>query len=406
MNNDPDIENIQYIKDNIEKNSKICFTYWQKYIDKKKLLLLTKITNIQNIDNTMSNSMSNTLDNSPEHKVFINILKSIIKCKLFNISNIIFMLLKFLESSYIESAIICNTIDVYNKDIMYNNINVNNYYFIDNNLNPDVENTLEKDIDTQYEFVNQLDIYINTIQTILSLLIDLVVYIEISLNLHCILIVNCLQQISNLNTQNTQNTSIYNSSIFNYYKSLNNNISKNIKPSTVILLFLKIIRKLGIFELDRKIKDILVIIENDTTQNDTTQNDTNYIYKNKFSKLSKELKASLDTFILQITIFFDNENKNNDDKEQSDKDYKELYIIFNNYIINITKLLFNSIENVFDLLDKYILNNKYIIKTKSNKYNVDEINQKKEKFIYMKNTFKNLLDFEVNEIIEKFKIIK
>ena len=401
MNNDPDIKTIKTIKENIECNSKICFTYWQKYIDKKKLLLLTKITNIQNIDNSMSNTMNNTLDNSPEHKIFINILKSIIKCKLFNISNIIFMLLKFLESSYIESAIICNTIDVYNKDIMYNNININNYYYIDNNLNPDVENTLENNIYKELEFVNQLDIYINTIQNILSLLIDLVVYIEISLNLHCILIVNCLQQISN---SNTQNTSIYNSSIFNYYKSLNNNISKNIKPSTIILLFLKIIRKLGIFDLDSKIKDILLIVENDTTQNNT--NDTNNIYKNKFSKLNKELKTSLDTFILQITIFFDNENKYKDNKEQSNKDYEELYIIFNNYIIDITKLLFNSIENIFDLLDKYILNNKYIIKTKSNKYDIDEINQKKEKFIYMKNTFKNLLDIEIDDIIEKFKIIK
>ena len=82
---------------------------WNKFIYNKKLILINEI------------EKNNTLDKSLDSIKFNNILKDLAKSNIFNISYIAFMTLKFLETSFIPSEIILNTIDIYNDDEMEKN---------------------------------------------------------------------------------------------------------------------------------------------------------------------------------------------------------------------------------------------------------------------------------------------
>ena len=75
---------------------------WNNYIYNKKIEL------IDDIENT-----NNTLDTSKSSTIFNEILKDIININIFNISYISFMLLKFLETSFIPTEVILNVINIY-----------------------------------------------------------------------------------------------------------------------------------------------------------------------------------------------------------------------------------------------------------------------------------------------------
>ena len=95
---------------------------WNNFIYNKKLILINEI------------EKNNTLDKSLDSIKFNDILKDLAKSNIFNISYIAFMTLKFLETSFIPSEIILNTIDIYNDDEMYILLLKNNYLINGNRI--------------------------------------------------------------------------------------------------------------------------------------------------------------------------------------------------------------------------------------------------------------------------------
>ena len=75
---------------------------WNNYIYNKKIELIDDIEN-----------SNNTLDTSKSSTIFNEILKDMININIFNISYITFMLLKFLETSFIPTEVILNVINIY-----------------------------------------------------------------------------------------------------------------------------------------------------------------------------------------------------------------------------------------------------------------------------------------------------
>ena len=122
----------------------LSYEIWQSYIDKQKLNIITNI------------SSSNYLENTTDNLQFISIIKALVNCNLFNVSNIAFSLLKLLENTYIDSNILCKSISINKRELNNNNI------------------------------------YLDTLKKYLNLIIDNVVYIELSLNIHFIIIIKYL----------------------------------------------------------------------------------------------------------------------------------------------------------------------------------------------------------------------
>ena len=120
---------------------------WQSHIDKKKLELLTHVAS------------SNYLENTSENLQFISIIKELVNCNLFNISSLAFCILKLLENSFIDSNILYEAVS---------------------DTNTTTNDTVES---------NE---YLDTLKNYIHLIIDNVVHIELSLNIHFIIIINNL----------------------------------------------------------------------------------------------------------------------------------------------------------------------------------------------------------------------
>ena len=167
-------------------------------------------------------------------------------------------------------------------------------------------------------------------------------------------------------------------------EKINKNTITYIKPSTRILLIFKLLSKLGINNYNESSNNnydnydnyylISSFLESSLSQNDDNDeikdNDdnsngydnesdnenmkylnskfTNYINTNK--EINKKTKLYLDTFMLDITNFFDNNNNNLDS-------YQNIYSICSKYILNNTELVFNNFQNIFSVLEDYILKN-------------------------------------------------
>ena len=344
MNNYND-NNDNIINNNIinENQNKFNLTDWSNYIDYKKLLIIKKI------DST------NYLDDSIENIKFIKILKSIIESRIFDISHISFLSIKLLEYTYIKSEIINDAFEI-------------------NNSNTDGSNTNNDD---------------NNIKIILKIIVDFIVYIEITLNLHCILIVYFLKNIKHKNENDSRYPKILN--VFNKFNdSIDNTTIDNhnelyINPSTLILLLLKLTNKLFIPNLENDKTNIIKL-------------HINYIKSQKQSSI--KFKMYLDTFIIKLTTYFfkqNDENDVNDDINNTDNIYK----ICIEYINLIIDLLFNQFNNLFDILETYLIisinNNEKedINKDKTNKDKINNLNN-------IKNGIKKLLDTQINSIRELF----
>ena len=319
---------------------------WQSHIDKKKLELLTHVAS------------SNYLENTSENLQFISIIKELVNCNLFNISNIAFYILKLLENTFIDS------------DILYEAVSDTN------TQNKDVKHT------------STSDEYLDTLKKYVHLIIDNVVHIELSLNIHFIIIINNLQKLQTPK-HNIKNITII-PKVFYTFEKINNDIVNTIKPSSHILLFLKLIRKLGKFH-------ILSLNNNGITQNKDTKY-TNYIKNNKES--SNKIKCTLDNFIININNFYES------------KDYKDMIIeypldtslnslnvthsinnnvtsICQNYIVFIVKILFTEFNNLFDLLDTHLKSS-------------DNITEEKiQNILIIKTTLSNMINIEIENIKNK-----
>ena len=367
-------------------------TKWDNYIYTKKLELIDDI------------EQSNTiLDKSISSTIFNDILKDIININIFNISYISFMLLKFLELSFIPTEIILNVINIYSDDKLYEII-----------IKQQIEMTKKNDYNRQnnktIEIVDTIN-YINILKFILNIIIEFVVKTELCLNLKCLLMLHFIEKYNtkfNNNTKINTKINIYKPKVFNLFIRPHKIATTHIKSSTLILLFLKLIRKIGIEKYDNTL--FINYIENKTNSNnencnnETTNISNNYVeYVTNKLKINKKTKEYLDTFMIEITNYLDN-NKTTTTLSTSPTlptlptlhtlpTPISIYTICSNYIINNSNSLFNYFENIYFILEQHLLNSNTITK------------EKKQKLYYLKNVIKNLCSIEADNIKKLFNII-
>jgi hypothetical protein len=343
-------------------NNILKITDWNNYIYKKKLEF------IENINNT---NTINKLDTIPDSFKFNTILKNqILKINIFNMTYITFMMIKFLETSFIPSEIILNVIEIYNDDELYKILIVNRKIIKQTNSNYKLEN---------YN-------YIKILKYIISTIIDFVVKTELSLNIQCLLMTHFIDKIHTKNNTTESKESKEDredrantvftpnkSRIFKEFSTINTNIITNIKSSTLILLFLKLVSKFNTTYDENNLLNFINEYYN-----------TNFItFINKKITINKKTNMYLDTFMLSITNYFLNNNVNNVINP-------EIYIICNRYILNNIELIFNNFENIYTVLETHLLQS----------INIDE--KKKIKLSYLKNVMKNIVDIEIDNIKKLF----
>ena len=334
---------------------------WNNYIYKKKIKL---IDSINTTDNT-----SNTLHNTPDSFKFNNVLKnSILKITIFNMSYITFMMLKFLETSFIPSEIILNVIEIYTDDELHRLLLINRKIIKNTNHNYKLEN---------YK-------YIKILKYIISSIIDFVVKTELLLNIQCLLMTHFIDKIHNktkaasgtthsIEDKDTDTTN--QSVIFKVFNSINKDIVINIKSSTLILLFLKLISK---FNTTYDDTDVLYFINEYYNTNFTT-------FINKKINMNKKTKMYLDTFMLDITKYFLIDNNTINYIINPD-----IYVICNKYILNNIELIFTNFEYIYTILETHLLQS----------INITE--RKKIKLSYLKNVITNIVDIEIDKIKKLF----
>ena len=337
---------------------------WNAYIYKKKLEF------IDNINNT------DKLHNIPDSFKFNDILKNtIIKINIFNMTYITFMMLKFLETSFIPSEIILNVIEIYNDDDLHRMLLINRKIIKTTNINYKLEN---------YK-------YIKILKYIISTIIDFVVKTELSLNIQCLLMTHFIDKIHTKTTYSTDPTyptystdptTINKSVIFKVFSTINNDVVTTIKSSTLILLFLKLVSK---FNTIYDETNLLYFINE--------YYNTNFItFINKKNNINKKTNMYLDTFMLDITNYFlINTNSNtNSNTNNTNITNPDIYVICNKYILNNIELIFNNFEYIYTVLETHLLQS----------INITE--NKKIKLSYLKNVIKNIVDIEIDKIKNLF----
>jgi hypothetical protein len=119
----------------------------------------------------------------------------------------------------------------------------------------------------------------------------------------------------------------------------------NIKPSSVILLLLKINYKLTNILDNININNYNKIIKNELE-----------FYKH-ICELNKKINTLLDSFILEITKILDQSQiaiANANTTAIPDKDIIEKYSICINYILDLGNLFYTSFDTVFEIFIKYL----------------------------------------------------
>ena len=367
-------------------NNILNITDWNNYIYNEKIKLII------NMDK------SNILDTSIDSLKFNDILKDIIKLNIFNISYIAFMTFKFLETSFIPSEIILNVLNLCSNDNMY--------YLLLRNRKLIIMNDKTYKID-KYK-------YIQNLKFIIKCIIDFVIKIEVSLNIQCLLITDFINKIDrknnynynhNYNDENSSNH-IHNTNtkpmIFTLFNKNHRDIILNIKPSTSILLFLKLISKLSITNYDTEhIINFLKENQNTNTSiytnenNETNKHNKNNYYTtfmNKKKVINKKTKMYLDEFMLDITnYFFIDTNKNLSNRLLSSS-HPDIYMICSKYILNNIELIFHNFENIFSILEYQLLKS----------ININE--NKKIKLVHLRNVINNIVAIQIDNIKKYFYI--
>ena len=342
-------------------NNTLNINDWNNYINKKKIILIDKLDD------------NNILDSSQDSFNFNTILKSIVKINIFNIYYITFMKLKFLETSFIPSEVLLNIIEIYSDVQMYNILNEKTK--IKTNTNTNITNTTN---------TNDTYKYIKTLKFIINMIIDFIVKAEVSLNIQCLLITYFIDKITNINTTTTnilQNDNNLKPKIFKLFNKSNTSLCNNIKSSSIILLFFKLINKLNITNSydNNNYDDEIINLLQETKDN----NLNNYI--NKHKNINKKTKIYLDSFILEITKYFNIEQTNN-------YIYLDIHTICSKYILNNIELMFNNFENIFSVLEAHLLKS----------ININE--KLKIKLVHLRNFIINLANIEIDNINKLFSI--
>ena len=272
------------------------------------------------------------------------------------------MTFKFLETSFIPSEIILNVIDVYNDDEMF-------YFLLSNKKNININ-------DKNYKIDSHN--YISNLKYIIKCIIEFVVKIEVSLNIQCLLFTDFINKINDNNDNNKPN-------IFKIFTTKTQIITSNINPSTSILLLLKLISKISINNNDNNIyNDISNFINEVDKEKYPNMTYMNMTYMNKKKDINKKMKIYLDDFMLDIHNFFFKVSNNNSSNN--------IYIICTKYILNNVDLIFNSFENIFNILEYHLLTS----------VNIND--KKKVKLSYLKNVIKNIVDIEIDNVKKLFNL--
>ena len=325
---------------------------WQNYIDYKKKVI------IENINNTID------LDNSEDNIKFINILKSIINIKIFNVSKFSFLALNLLfTASFINPIIL---LDIINQDYSYSFTNIKN--------NIKNENENENENNTNY----------NNIKNILIIIIDFVVQIEISLNYNCILLSHFINK---ANFDSLQNEKVFN--VFNVFNDINKNINESINPSTLILLFLKFLQKI-LGNLKTNIFDKILNIEKENKSNVIIKSNVRSNVNN-ILKTNINMKLILDTFMLKMNkslLIIANNNIDNKQLDNKTIVNENIYLICSKYIISIVELFYNNFNYLFNILESFL--------------NLQEA--KKDDFNKIKLEIQQLINDEINLCKELFNL--
>jgi len=350
------------------ENNLLNIDNWDNYIYKKKQDLINEI------------KKNNILDNSNSTLIFNNILKDVIQINIFNISYIAFMLLKFLETTFIPSYLILNVINVYSNGKMYDII---------------VKKKIEISKLNEYNKKNNKELikidsykYLNSLKIIINIIIDFVVKTEVYLNINCLLMVHFIDKINNKHNKYNNNNNDYNDynlnnsinkpKLFNLFTRTHKQIITHIKSSTLILIFLKFIKKI---DNDKFTNDILINYIND---NKYYMNNSYKTYMNNKKDNNKKTKEYLDIFMIEITKYLEDTIYINT---------PNVYSICSNYIINNIELMFNNFENIYSILETYLLTSVTINK------------EKEKKLFHLKTVIKNLCNLEFDNVKKLFKII-
>ena len=260
----------------------ITYNEWVDYIRIRKIRLLKQI------------DKTSILDTSNENILFNTNLKSIFSMDIFNLSRISYLAFSFLD------------------------------IYINNHLQSILENDIKPN-NTQ-----------NNTCTILECVINIIIHIEFILNLHFFIIIYIIRQHT---IKNHQHTDISKPKILYKIEKICKDIETQIKPSTIILLLLKI---------NHKLCNILGIIDNKLIQNEIG------IIK-QIKELNKKLSFLLDSFILAIAKNTNNNIDNIDNIDNTNTTIIDRYELSVNYICDLANILYMYFDIGFDILIKYII---------------------------------------------------
>lgn len=286
---------------------KLAITYndWNNYIEIKKTKLLKQI------DST------SFLDNSNESKTFITILKAIFNMDIFNMSRISYLAFSFLDI-YINSYLI---------NILQNDKHIHHIISIRTSNDKQLNN------DTKI---------------ILQFIINLIIQIEFILNLHLFIIIYIIYQNTELSPHNKNITnktfSFSKPKILYKLEKICNDIKSSIKPSTTILLLLKI---------NNKLCNILDIFDTSLLLKETG------LIKHA-NELNSKINNLLDAFILAIAKNTKYHNITSISTSTSTNTNTcnnimiERYELCMNYILDLANILYMYFDIAFETFIKYL----------------------------------------------------
>lgn len=302
-----DDKNNKSIKKINEKHRVLNYKEWNEYIERMKINIVNELQ-----DKTY-------MANEEENLRFIKIMKNIVNTNILNLSNIGYLFLKFLDNTYIDNYIILNCIEVISIE----------KYFIQS---------------------KETDEYIDSLQTLINIIPDLVIKLEFTFNLHFLILLYFLKKEKNNNVSRYINKHTSN------LNTILNNLNLQLKGSTIILLLFKLIHNVANLQVYID-KSNEFIIEN-------------VIYIEQVHNKFKDNNLLLDEFIVNIS------NTNNTD----------LFVICNKYILDMAKIFFQEMRNIFN----YII--EYLLKSKNNDI------MKNENLKSLERTINNILDNNFDNI--------
>lgn len=299
-------------------------------------------------------STETVLDDSRENKIFIDLFKNVLKYNIFDLSHISYLTLIFL-SPYLDPHL---------KYALYQ-------------LSIDVCKLVPEDHPAQ-AYPPPKD---KTISSILLFMINHIVTLEITLNIHLFILYLHIHNLADPN-QSLSKTS----RITNKLNTVLTKANANINKSTLLLLVMKIASQIGELNWESITSDLIsqIVVEDGTTDNNDkkmqSDNQENVINKQenleKLKNYSSNTHHLLDEFIIQL---FDSSNSSSD-----------LWTICKSHLANMMR---NGMS-VFRIGLNLLVN--YMIKESPNDNDKAKLNN-------IGNSIINFLEMEITNIEQKLQ---